>query len=208
MAKYVLLSDDTLIYDYRNFPLLDFLPCAPSYSMPSKVYQFLKGKVSPAIDGGRLKFAPYGLRKLEAALLKKYSADEVVVAHPDYMHSFIKEDTEVIGLTTMDPFGLGPTTMSYYALYESNWKGHELNAFVRQDWENFVRRVNNLRAGKKAKLVVGGPGVWEYMLMPDEIARHKIDTIFSRGRQMTLCLSSLTRYHRAIWIRTCLHTAM
>ncbi len=178
MAKYVLLSDETLIYDFRDFPLLDFLPCAPAYSMPKGVYKFLKGKVSPAVDGGRLKYAPYGTRKLEAALLKRHSASEVVVAHPDHMANFIKDDTEIIGINTMDPFGLGPTTMSYYALYESNWQGHELNAFVRQDWEDLISRVNSLRAGRKAKLVIGGAGVWEYMLMPEEIERHGVDYLF------------------------------
>ncbi len=174
----MLLSDETLIYDYRDFPLLDFLPCAPSYSMPNSIYQFLKGRVSPPVDGGRLKYAPYGIRKLEAALLKKHSANDVVVAHPDHMANFIKDDTEIIGIDTMDPFGLGPTTMSFYALYESNHKGHELNAFVRQDWESLIGRVNRLREGKKAKLVVGGAGVWEYMLMQEEIERHKIDFLF------------------------------
>lgn len=117
MAKYVLLSDETLIYDYRDFPLLDFLPCAPSYAIPEGIYKFLKGKVSSPIEGGRLKYAPYGLRKLEAALLKKYGPNDVVVAHPDYMSNFIKDDTEIIGISTMDPFGLGPTTMSYPAPY-------------------------------------------------------------------------------------------
>jgi radical SAM superfamily enzyme YgiQ (UPF0313 family) len=146
--------------------------------MPNSVYQFLKGKVSPPVDGGRLKYAPYGTRKLEAALLAKYSPSDVVVAHPDHMASFIKDDTEIIGINTMDPFGLGPTTMSFYALYESNWQGHKLNAFVRQDWENLIARVNSLRAGKKAKLIIGGAGVWEYMLMPEEIDRHKIDYLF------------------------------
>jgi radical SAM superfamily enzyme YgiQ (UPF0313 family) len=178
LTKYVLLSDETLIYDFRNFPLLDFLPCAPSYSMPKSVYKFLKGKVSPAVEGGRLKYAPYGTRKLEAALLKQYTAADVAVVHPDYMSNFIKEDTEIIGINTMDPFGLGPTTMSYYALYESNRAGHKLDGYVRQDWENLINRVNQLRAGKKAKLVVGGAGVWEYMMMPEEIEKHKIDYLF------------------------------
>jgi radical SAM superfamily enzyme YgiQ (UPF0313 family) len=178
LAKYVLLSDETLIYDYRDFPLLDFLPCAPSYAIPGGVYKFLKGKVSPPVDGGRLKYAPYGLRKLEAALLSRNSPSDVVVAHPDYMSNFIKEDTEIIGVNTMDPFGLGPTTMSYHALYEARSEGHELSAYVRQDWENLIARVNSVRAGKKAKLMIGGPGVWEYMLMPEEIDRHKVDYLF------------------------------
>ena len=35
--------------------------------------------------------------------------------------------------------------------------------------------MNSLRQGKKAKLIIGGAGVWEYMLMQEEIERHKID---------------------------------
>jgi radical SAM superfamily enzyme YgiQ (UPF0313 family) len=178
MAKYVLLSDETLIYDYRDFPLLDFLPCAPTYAVPKKIYDFLKGRVSPPIDGGRLKYAPYGVRKLEAALLQKYSVNDVVVAHPDYMDRFIKDDTEIIGIGTMDPFGLGPTTMSYHALYGATGEKHDLSAYVRQDWESLVARVNSLRSGKKAKLMIGGPGVWEYMLLPEEIEKHKVDYLF------------------------------
>ncbi len=107
VAKCVLISDQTLIYDYRNFPLLDFLPCAPTNSIPSAAYKFLKGRISPPVNGGRLKYAPYALRKLEAALLRKYSENDIVVAHPDHLAKFIKDDTEIIGVTTMDPFGLG-----------------------------------------------------------------------------------------------------
>ncbi|MGI0100909.1 MAG: B12-binding domain-containing radical SAM protein [Candidatus Micrarchaeaceae archaeon] len=178
MSKYVLLSDDTLIYDYRNFPLLDFLPCAPSWSMPESAYLFLKGKVSPPVDGGRLKYAPYALRKLEAALLKRHAPNDVAVVHPDYMDSFIKDDTEIIAVTTMDPFGLGPTTMSYFAMYEAISQGHQLSAFVRKDWDRLMEKISALRKGKKAKLVVGGPGVWEYMLLPEEIEKHGIDYLF------------------------------
>ncbi|HIH50314.1 TPA: B12-binding domain-containing radical SAM protein [Candidatus Micrarchaeota archaeon] len=183
MAKCVLISDQTLIYDYRNFPLLDFLPCAPTNSVPSAAYKFLKGKISPPINGGRLKYAPYALRKLEAALLRKYPESEIVVAHPDHLGKFIKEDTEIIGVTTMDPFGLGPVTMSYYALYESK----ELDAYVRREWEDLMKKIDILRAGKTAKLMIGGPGVWEYMLMPEEIEKHKIDYLFQGELDDVVC---------------------
>lgn len=183
MAKYVLVSDQTLIYDYRNFPLLDFLPCAPVHSIPSSAYRFLKGNISPPVDGGRLKYAPYSLRKIEAALRRKYTESDVVVAHPDHLGRFIKDDTEIIGITTMDPFGLGPVTMSYHALYESK----EPNAYVRKEWEDLMKRIDVLRAGKKAKLVIGGPGVWEYVLMPEETERHRIDYLFQSELDDVVC---------------------
>lgn len=174
MAKFVLISDNTLIYDYRDFPLLDFVPGAPGNSLPKFIYSFLKGKASPALPDGRIKYAPYGLRKIEAALLQKYSSNDVVVAHPDNLSSFIKDDTEVIGMHTMDPLGLGPTTMSYYVLFKSK----DLNAYVKQEWESLIAKVNAARKGKKAKLLIGGPGVWEYTILREYVDKHNIDYLF------------------------------
>ncbi|MEM0149454.1 MAG: hypothetical protein QXW10_00980, partial [Candidatus Micrarchaeaceae archaeon] len=96
MVRFVLISDNTLIYDYRHFPLLSFLPSAPSHAIPAPVYKFLKGRPAPAAPNGELSYAPYGLRKIEAALLQRYKPAEVAVAHPDYIDRFITDDTEII----------------------------------------------------------------------------------------------------------------
>jgi radical SAM superfamily enzyme YgiQ (UPF0313 family) len=173
MTKFVLVGDTTLSYEYRNFPLLDFLPCAPSRAVPGSIYRFLKGPAPPAHPGGEAVFAPYALRKLEAALLRKYPRKDVVVAHEDYLERFVDSDTEIIAVTTMDPLGVGPTTMSYYALF-----GGQMNAWVRREWDTLMERINHVREGKKAKLVVGGPGVWEFTLLRDEIDKYRFDYVF------------------------------
>ena len=116
MTKFVLVSDYTLSSNYRDFPLLDFLPCAPSRAVPGSIYRFLKGPGLPAKPDGQSLFAPYSLRKLQASLLRKYVPTDIAVAHEDHLDQFIKDDTEIIGITTMDPLGIGPTTMSYYVL--------------------------------------------------------------------------------------------
>jgi len=110
MAKYVLVSDPTLSRDYHGLPLLDFVPCAPTKYVPTWLYEFLAGPEHPHYNG-RAQLAPYALRKLEAALLTRYGPNEVVVAHPEYAHLFIGEDTKILGVHTMDPAGLGPVTM-------------------------------------------------------------------------------------------------
>lgn len=173
MTKYVLVSDSTLSYEYRNFPLLDFLPCAPSRAVPARVYRFLKGPAPPVMDNGEALMAPYSLRKLEAALLREFDRKDIAVAHEDYLERFITDDTEIIAVSTMDPLGLGPTTMSYYALF-----GGELYAWVRREWDALLDKINKVRQGKKAKLVVGGPGVWEFTILRDEVEKHNIDYIF------------------------------
>ncbi|MBI4019728.1 MAG: B12-binding domain-containing radical SAM protein [Candidatus Aenigmarchaeota archaeon] len=170
MAKYVLISDTTLTRYYHNISLLDFLPSAPT-TVPRKVYKFLQGGKPRAING-RAAEAPYGLRKIEAALLKDHSPDEVVVAHENHLESFIKGDTEVIAVHTMDPLGIGPLTMSF-AVLMGCFKTH-----VRQDFEELIARINRARKGLKAKLLVGGPGVWDFTMLPEELERLGIDYAF------------------------------
>jgi len=168
----VLVSDTTLNRQYSNFPLLDFLPCAPSNKVPWIVWEFLKGKSPPAI-GGRASVAPYALRKLESALLTQHKPEEIVVAHEDHLEEVVRDDTEVIGVYTMDPLGLGPLTMSYSALFSNKSK-----SWVRLEFESLIARLNRARASKKAKLVVGGPGVWELMALPEQMEALGIDLAF------------------------------
>ncbi len=173
MAKYVLVSDSSLSAAYRNFPLLEFLPSAPAHVMPGSVYHFLKGPLYAADLEGRSKITTYSLRKLEAALLQKHPREDVVVAHEDHLSSLIKDDTEIIAVNTMDPLGLGPLTMSYFALM-----GADKGAWVTMEWRSLMAKINAARKGKKAKLVVGGPGVWEFTIHPEELEISNIDYAF------------------------------
>ncbi|MCL5788525.1 MAG: B12-binding domain-containing radical SAM protein [Candidatus Marsarchaeota archaeon] len=173
MAKYVLVSDFTLVYNYRNFPLLDFLPCAPSDAIPRAAYNYLKGSPTPALPNGQAAYAPYSIRKLEAALIAHNPADDIAVPHPDFIEDFIDEDTEVIGVSTMDPLGLGPLTMSYSVLFSS-----DSSPWIRNEWYDLMARLNRARKGKKAKLLVGGPGVWEFTMLPEEFSKSGADYAF------------------------------
>jgi radical SAM superfamily enzyme YgiQ (UPF0313 family) len=172
MAKIVLVSDTTLNRQFSDFPLLDFLPCSPSGQLPRIVWEFLRGRAPPPIDG-RASVAPYALRKLESALLARHTSDEVVVAHEEHLEAAIKDDTEVIGVYTMDPLGLGPLTMSYSVLFSDGSK-----PWVRLEFESLMARLNRARAGKKAKLAVGGPGVWEMTVFPEQMEALGIDLAF------------------------------
>ncbi|MDG6898655.1 MAG: radical SAM protein, partial [Nitrososphaerota archaeon] len=85
----------------------------------------------------------------------------------------MEEDTEVIGVYTMDPLGLGPLTMSYAVLlddYSEPW--------VRVEFELLIARLNRARRGTKARLMVGGPGVWELTVMPLVMEQLGIDLAF------------------------------
>ena len=181
MARYVLVPDATLSHYYRNFPLLDFLPSAPSDQVPNFIYNYLKGK-SHNDSTGRAKFAPYALRKIEAALLQRYGEDDVVVVHEHSMEKFVDENTELIGVSTMDPLGLGPLTMSYSVFFQTN-----APAFVQKEFQRLLSHVNKVRTGKKAKVIVGGPGVWELTVRQEELDNLGIDFAFQGESDDIIC---------------------
>jgi radical SAM superfamily enzyme YgiQ (UPF0313 family) len=174
LAKYVLISDNTLMYGYRDFPLLDFLPSAPVSKVPAPIFNFLKGPPYPMLSDGQPLHTTYAVRKMEASLLRKNKREDIYVAQNESIESAIKDDTEVIGVSTMDPLGLGPTTMSYYVLF-----GGDPYAWVRREWEALIRKINAARKGKKAKLLIGGPGVLEFFQMRQELDNEGIDYAFS-----------------------------
>jgi len=186
MAKFVLVADTTLSREYRSFPLLDFLPSAPTERVPGSVYRFLRGSPLPAV-GGRASRAPYALRKIEAGLLGEYQEEEVVVAHEDHIQDFVDDDTEVIGVTTMDPLGIAPLTMSFAVFFRTRGQ-----PYVRREFESLIGRINRIRSGKKAKLLLGGPGVWEFTVMPEEMEKLGIDRAFQGEADDMVC--DLFRY--------------
>ncbi len=183
MARFVLVSDYTLINDYRNFPLLDFLPCAPAKIVPGPIYKFLKGPPVPELPNHETLLAPYSIRKLEAALLQRFARSEIAVPHERHIERFIGNETELIVVSTMDPLGIGPLTMSYATLFNDS----SYLAWVRCEWESLIARLNSARNGKKAKLIVGGPGVWEFTLMPDELDKEGIDYAFQGESDDVIC---------------------
>lgn len=173
--KYLLLSDTTLTHSYKNFPLLDYLPSAPSY-LPWPIYYFLKGRAPPPLPDGQATLAPYSVRKIEASLLREIPAEDIAVPHEDHLERFITHDTEVIAVSTMDPLGLGPLTLAFALLFGSK----NYTAWVRKEFEELMARIDRAksRVGSNAKVLVGGPGVWEFTIMPGELERMGIDYAF------------------------------
>lgn len=182
MAKYVLISDITLSNEFRNFPLLDFLPCVPTSIIPCSVYNNLKGKPPPAVKGLASR-APYPVRKIEAALLAENDDRDVVIPHENYIEDFIGPDTELIGVSTMDPFGIGPLTLSFPVFF-----GINNSPYVKQEFELLINRINRARKNTGAKLILGGPGVWEAMVFPEELDRLNIDYVFQGEADDIACV--------------------
>lgn len=170
--KIVLTADRTLMSQYRDISLASFFGCAPAIDNNRKSgfwYWILKNQVTPRIlfdficnpmenQMGVARFAPYGLRKIQAGLIRDgYKKEDVVVAHPDHVDKFIGPETEVIGTHEMDPLGMGPVTMTFTY-------GRKQMSYDELYCAELHKRINEakVRTGSKAKVVVGASGTWQY----------------------------------------------
>ena len=153
MTKYVLAADYTLMTDYRNVPLATFFSCIPTDFWYSRtVFRILADP--PELDAsGQPIRVPYGLRKIESCLVQVYGRDNVVIADPRHLDRYIDDDTEVVGLHSMDPLGLGPVSMSFTM-------GGTLTPYTKAMFLDLLHRA--VRPNRKYKVVLGGPGSWQF----------------------------------------------
>ncbi|MEM2884940.1 MAG: radical SAM protein, partial [Thermoproteota archaeon] len=168
--KIVLTADRTLMSEYRNFPLADFFACTPVEKVPPAIFDFFAPQF-PHENGFAVR-APYGVRKLEAALLRGFGREDVAVVHPDRVEDFICQETRVVGVSAMDPLSLGPVS----AMFTGAGK---LVSYSERAFSDLVERVNlaRRRGGFRFKLLVGGAGSWQFLYRKDRIRELGIDNV-------------------------------
>jgi radical SAM superfamily enzyme YgiQ (UPF0313 family) len=181
--KIVLTADRTLMSPYRGISLATFFGCAPAID-PDRPksdfwYKILGQQVTPKIlfdficnttshTNGIANYAPYGLRKVEAGLLRDgFKRNEVVVAHPDHIEKFIGPETQVVGTYEMDPLGMGPVTMTFTY-------GRKQMSYDEYYCRDLHRKI--IAAKKKnhsnAKVIAGASGTWQYNYDPEKIEEY------------------------------------
>jgi radical SAM superfamily enzyme YgiQ (UPF0313 family) len=181
--KVVLTADRTLMSPYRGISLASFFGCAPAIdpnrSHDTLLYKILRNQVTPRLlfdficnpishHSGIADYAPYGLRKVEASLVRDgYSREDVVVAHPDYVEKFIGPETEIVGTYEMDPLGMGPVTMTFtYGRKQISY-----DEFYNKDLHMKINRAKE-KNGSKAKVIAGASGTWQYNYDPAKIEEY------------------------------------
>jgi len=181
--KIILTSDRTLMSPYRGLSLATFFGCAPALDNRRKHedfwYKILRNQVTPKIffdficnsgphNNGVATHAPYGLRKVEAGLLRDgFKREDIVVVHPDHVEKFIGPETEVVGTYEMDPLGMGPVTMTFTY-------GRKQMSYDEFYCKDLHMRINAAKKknGSHAKVIVGGSGTWQYNYDPKKIEEY------------------------------------
>jgi len=165
--RVLLTADQTLMSDYHKNIFIGFGTCAPSNFIPDKLYSWLFFPPIKSIKGIPVA-APYGLRKIEAQLLSE--GFNVLTVAPTHLEKYIR-NAKVLGIYAMDPFGLGPasTTLAFILKKEP---------FLAQCFRNLLENPCISEAKNRGmKIIVGGPGVWQFRYRPKFVEKWGIDCI-------------------------------
>lgn len=166
-GKIILTADNTLMSDYRHNEFIGFGTCAPPNFVPDWLYRWF---VFPPIktEKGVPSAAPYGLRKIEAQLLNE--GFDVSTVAPSDLGKHIGE-AKVLGIHVMDPFGLGPASSTLaFILKKEPFLAQYFRALLSDPKINEAKREG-------LKIIVGGPGVWQFQYRHEFVETYGIDCI-------------------------------
>ena len=152
--KIVLTASATEMSDFANSPFMAFVAGFGKGPIP---LSFARKTLYPPVPRNgdcRAKYASYGLMKVEAMLLENgFSESDVAVVHPENLESFIGPSTRVVGISSMDPTGMGYVSKTYSSIIGG---GEPMNAV------EFKKLVEHPSIKKfRPKIVVGGFGSWQ-----------------------------------------------
>jgi len=167
MAEVLLTADRTLMSNYHHNEFLGFGTCAPPNFIPEWLYSYL---FFPPLKtrNGRPWTAPYGLRKTEAQLLKEGFKVETV--SPNHLRSYLN-DAKVLGIHTMDPFGLGPASSTLASIFKKE-------PYLAKHFQALLKSQTVKKAKQNGlKVIVGGPGAWQFRYREKAVKDLGIDCV-------------------------------
>ncbi|MBT0159062.1 B12-binding domain-containing radical SAM protein [Candidatus Bathyarchaeota archaeon A05DMB-2] len=163
----LLTADRTLMSNYHGNEFLGFGTCAPPNFIPNILYSYLFFPPLKTKNGVPVA-APYGLRKIEAQLLK--GGFNVLTVSPQHLRKHIK-NAKVVGIHTMDPFGFGPASTTLASAFKKE-------PFLAKYFHALVNSPVMREAKKRGlKVIVGGPGAWQFRYRPQLLKEGVIDCV-------------------------------
>jgi radical SAM superfamily enzyme YgiQ (UPF0313 family) len=166
-AEVLLTCDRTLMSNYHGNEFVGFGTCAPPNFIPEWFYGFL---FFPPIesDNGIPVAAPYGLRKVEAKLFEEGLS--VATVSPNQLGEYVG-GAKVLGIHVMDPFGIGPASSTLAAILKNE-------PYVAKYFHALLSSPAIREAKKKGlKIIVGGPGAWQFRYRPKFVKENGIDCV-------------------------------
>jgi len=147
----VLTGSATDMSDFKLSPFRAFTGGFPTAIIPRFLLRkYWYPRVPKKLDG-TAKYAPYGMRKIEAVLIREFGEQIVAVVHSYNLEKFVGPETKVIGISSMEPAGTGFVSRTYTSLV--GFGGEPVAA---AEFRDLITKPILRKWG--AKIVLGGSG--------------------------------------------------
>jgi len=169
-VDFVLSVDRCLMSDHHGKVFLGFAATGPAVGVPEWLWRWVACP-RPRVDGaGRPFVAPYGLRKIEAAL--QDAGFKAYIVDPDFVGYYVLHGAKALMIGHHDYFALGPPSNEWWLL-----TGRE--PVNRRSFKRFISmpEIWEAKRSRGLKIVVGGPAVWQWEVEPGAMERWPVDTL-------------------------------
>jgi len=156
--------------DHHGREFLGFAATAPAIGLPERIWRWIACPKVKTDSHGRPVQAPYGLRKIEAALQE--AGYKAYVIDPDFVAYYVKRGAKALMIGHHDYFALGPPSSEWWMITDRepiNRRSFIEFISMREIWE--AKRERNFR------IIVGGPAAWQWLAWPDALRLWPVDTI-------------------------------
>ncbi|MCW3999528.1 MAG: B12-binding domain-containing radical SAM protein [Candidatus Bathyarchaeota archaeon] len=154
--KIVLTASATEMSDFLNNPFIAFVGGFGKGPIPLSYVRKTLYPHRPKRPDGQASYAPYGLRKVESILLEGgFSRDDIAVSNPEDLYLFVGPQTKVVGISSMDPTGMGYVSKTYSSIVGG---GEPMN---RIEFRKLVMHPAIKKYKGSLKVIVGGYGSWQ-----------------------------------------------
>lgn len=166
---FIITSDRSMMSNHRGKEFLGFMTTAPPIGLPEFIWKWISTPKLETDEYGRPLQAPYGLRKIEAAL--QDAGFSAAIIDPDYIRRYVY-NAKAIFIGHHDYFAFNPPSSEYWLV-----TGEE--PINRRLFLEFIEKVAEYKArlNPKLKIIVGGPAAWQWLYVPNYVERYKVDTI-------------------------------
>jgi hypothetical protein len=159
--KIVLTTDETMMSNYRGGMFFGFSTCMPQGILPDWFYFHVWSPPVPR-KNGRALYSDFGLRIIEASLVKEFGEGEVAVVHPRDLEKVVGNRTEIIAISGHDFLGINPPTSEFVDLLNTGPPYNRLKFF----------ELMNKPVMRERVVIAGGKAAWQ---LADESIMDKLN---------------------------------
>ncbi len=168
-VDFVITVDRSLMSNHHGKEFIGFMTTGPPILFPEKIWMWIAAP-KPEVDRyGRPRYAPYGLRKIEAALLD--AGYRAAIIDPDHLEPYLARAKAVL-VGHHDYFAFNPPSSEWWLLTG-------MEPVNRRSFLRLAKKIARVKRERNPGLrfIVGGPAAWQWLYTPHYVEEFLVDTI-------------------------------